>query len=154
MNRNLGKVYATIAGLSLATLVGCKEVRHTASDILHEDARVAETVYTPSRHGSGSGVGPTFDPVSGNVGVGITSVSVRIPEKYAVVFQCDHGKFISEGTDQRHKALWEKLSEGQAVDVTYREQYREEWDDIDRDGEKDLVSRTLIDYDFLDAQPK
>ncbi len=145
--------YTLAIGLGASLLSGCKETRTELSDILHEDAVVSETVYTPSRHGSGSGVGPTFDVTDGNVGIAFTSININIPEKYAVVFKCQHGKFIVEGTDIEHKSLWKKLSQGQEVDISYREVFNSVYDDIDGDGKKDLVSRTLVDYDFLDAQP-
>lgn len=106
--------------------------------------------YIPSRHGSGSGIGPSIG-FDGNVGIAITSVSVNIPEKYAVVYKCKHGKFISEGTDQRHKDLWERFTEGDSVNVSYREVFQSYYEDKDDDDDLDLVSRTLVDYDFLDA---
>jgi len=141
--------------LSSSFVLGCsgRETRREVSDILHEDAIVVDVVYTPSRHGSGAGLGPTID-FDGNIGISFSSVSVNIPEKYAVVFKCEHGKFISAGTDARHKELWERLQEGQDVDVTYREIFESTYEDIDKDGKKDLIKRKLIAYDFLDAQLK
>lgn len=129
------------------------ETRTEYSDILHEDAKVVDVVYTPSRHGSG--VGPSFGMTSeGDAAIGIAITSVSIPQKYAVVFKCQHGKFISEGEDKRHKDLWERLQEGQDVDVTYKEIYEATYIDINKDGKKELRERKLIKYDFLDAQPK
>ena len=127
------------------------EERQEFSDILYEPAIVTEVAYSPSRHGSGSGVGPTID-FDGNVGIAITHVSVDVPEKYAVVFKCKHGKFISEGSDQRHKELWERFYERDSVTVSYKEIFKSVYQDKNDDGKKDLVSRTLIAYDFLDAQ--
>ncbi len=153
--KNKAMPYALAMGIGASLLTGCKEIKTELSDILHEDATVSDVVYIPSRHGSGSGIGPTFDMTGdGGIGVAVTNVDVHIPEKYAVVFKCQHGKFIVEGTDKPHKSLWEKLSEGQEVDVSYREVYKSVYDDVDGDGEKDLVSRALIKYDFLDAKPK
>ena len=142
-------------GLIPLLLASCNriETKTELSDVLNENAIVAETVYSPSRHGSGSGIGPTMD-FDGNIGIGISSVSVNIPEKYAVVFKCQHGKFISEGTDQRHKDLWQRLIEGQEVTVTYKEIFESTYQDTDGDGKKEVTNRKLIGYDFLDAQPK
>jgi|SRR3989344_2786030 len=141
-----------IVGLSLK-LLGCgpaPETRTEYSNTLYESAIVSDAVYIPSRHGSGSGIGPTMD-FDGNIGISVTSVSVDIPEKYAIVFKCKHGKFISEGEDQRHKDLWKKLSEGDSVKVSYREIFSSYYEDKNNDDKLDLISRSLIGYDFLDA---
>jgi hypothetical protein len=129
------------------------ETRTEYSDVLHEDAKVVDVAYTPSRHGSGAG--PSFGMTSGgDVAMGLSVTSVSIPKKYAVVFKCQHGKFIVEGEDEEHKKLWERLQEGEDVDVTYREIYETTYQDYDKDGKKEFIERKLIDYDFLDAQPK
>ena len=152
--RDKSAPYILATGLTASLLAGCEETKTEYSPILHEDAVVSDVVYTPSRHGSGSGIGPTID-FDGNIGIGFTDVTVNIPKKYAVVFECQHGKFISEGTDQRHKDLWGRLKENMEVDVTYKERFRSVYDtDKDGDGQKDLISRALVGYDFLDAQPK
>ena len=140
-----------LTGLALLVLGGCKETRNEWSGDLYEDAVVVDVVYNPSKHGSG--VGPTID-LTGEGGVGVAFTSVSIPEKYAVVFRCQHGKFIVEGTDQEHKFLWEKSTEGDSVKVKYRELYQSVYDDPEGDGNNQLISRTLVDYDFLDASKK
>ncbi|MBI2451807.1 hypothetical protein HYV50_01875 [Candidatus Pacearchaeota archaeon] len=141
--------------IGFGILGGCNApvTKVESSEILHEDAAVVDIVYTPSRHGSGSGFGPTIDS-GGNIGISFSDVSVDIPEKYAVVFKCQHGKFVVQGTNQYYRDLWERFTEGQEVDVTYREVFRNTYQDIDKDGKKDLIKRELIDYDFIDAQLK
>ncbi len=140
--------YNLAIALSFNLFTGCnfREERTELSSILHEPATISETVYSPSIHGSG--VGPTID-FNGNVGIAITSVN--IPEKYAVVFKCQHGKFIIEGSNKKYKDLWERLNEGDSVRVNYREMYRSAYQDTNNDGKKDLLSKKLIDYDFLEA---
>lgn len=123
-----------IAVLAAALLAGCDSVEY--SQDMHERAVVQEVIYSPGSHGSGTGVGMSM---SGNMVV--TSTSVSLPKKYAVVFECVHGKFIVEGTDEKHRELWARLKAGQQVDVTYREVYRL------KDG-----ARQLIDYKFLAAK--
>lgn len=119
------------------------------SEVLHEDAEVVDVVYTPSRHGSNTELVPTFD-FEGNVNFALTTVTVSIPEKYAVVFRCQHGKFIVEGTDQQHKKLWSRFTGGEKVDVSYKEVYRKTYHVVDK--ERTLIKPPeLIDYDFLDA---
>lgn len=143
-----------VGGLIVYDYINADRVVTEYSQVLYEDAVVSDVVYSPSRHGSGSGIGPTMD-FDGNMGLAITSTNVRIPEKYAVVFECEHGKFISEGTDTRHKDLWNKLKEGMEVEVSYREKFQATYGkDNDGDGERDLVSRELVGYDFIDAVPK
>lgn len=154
-----------ILGVGIATvalplwLAGCDfirslpETRTEYSKVLHEDAKVVDVVYTPSRHGGG--IGPSFGMTSGgDAAVGLAVTSVNIPEKYAVVFKCQHGKFIVEGEDKEHKNLWGRLQEGQEVDVTYKEIYEATYMDANKDGKKEYIERKLIKYDFLDAKPK
>jgi len=107
------------------------------SDTLTEQAVVADVVYTPSRHGSGSGTG--FDT---HGDLSFTDMKIDIPEKYAVVFKCQHGKFIVTG-----KELWDHLAEGDSVRVFYREEYKM----IKRDGD---TERHLVGYDFLNVEKK
>lgn|GEM_PF-1222149 len=161
------KKYFVATGL-FALLVGCKDVQLEASAILHEDATVIAKIYTPSRHESelgmkamnlaGEGFGSISMDYGGNIGMGIGNglqiSEVDVPEKYGAVFRCQHGEFTSEGSDERHKTLYNKLKEGENVDVTYNEIYRATYDDVNKDGKKELTERVLVGYDFLDAQPK
>lgn len=146
-----GLSYTLALGLSLFS--GCRETKIEYSPVLYEDATVVDVVYVPSRHGSGAG--PTFAmDFDGNPSMGIAVTSVEIDENYAVVFKCQHGKFISEGSDERHKDLWKRMAEEMEVDVTYKEIYRVVYDDIDKDGKKEVIEKVLTGRDFLDAQPK
>jgi hypothetical protein len=146
--RNVGGL---VAVASLPFLSGCEHTEQEYSQILHEDAKVVQTVYTPSRHGSGTTVNFNSDD-EGNINPGFGVTSIDIPEKYAVVFKCQHGKFIVEGTDSQHKALWKRMNEGDIVDVTYKEVYQTRYNN--QDGKKNILEKRLIDYDFIDAQPK
>jgi|SRR3989344_2101484 len=161
------KIMPFAAATSLVALVGCDEIKYSQSPVLHEDAYVADTVYTPSRHDLGLGltvlpVGDSFGvDFSGNMGLrlgnNVQISSSRVPEKWAVVFKCKHGGFISQGSDERHKNLYQKFASNslpQSVNITYREIYRDLFRDINKDGTNELASRTLTKYDFLDAQPK
>ena len=133
------------ASLALVALVatGCERTKTEYSEVLTEPATVIDLVYTPSRHGSG--VGPTFGITGeGDISVGIAITSVNIPERYAVVFRCKHGKFIIQSA--KAKELWQRLKLNQEVTVSYKEVYRTVYDD------KKVVSRVLVKYDFLDAR--
>src|SRR3989339_741911 len=151
-------------------LTGCKEIKTEVSNVLHEDAIVITKIYTPSRHDTDielkamnlmeeeEGVGSVSMDYDGDFGIGIGNglqiSSSEVPEKYGVVFKCQHGTFTSQGSDERHKELYRKLQDNQGVDVTYKEIYRTTYDDIDGDGKNDLVERVLTGFDFLDANPK
>ena len=149
-------------------LTGCKEVKTESSNVLHEDAIVITKIYTPSRHDTdielkamnlvGEGAGSISMDYDGDLGIGIEDglqISFsEVPEKYGVVFKCQHGTFTSQGSDERHKELYRKLQNNQEVDVTYKEIYRTTYDDIDGDGKRDLVEKVLTGFDFLDANPK
>jgi hypothetical protein len=147
------KVLFLLLVLSFA-FVACGPYNKTVKEfsaILEEDATVVDLVYTPSRHGSGSGIGPTFD-TDGNLGIAFTNITVDIPEKYAIVFKCQHGKFIIECNTPERRKLWNDLDEGQKVKVKYREAwlvtYRVE------KKEKTPIAKALKDYWFLTAEPK
>ena len=160
----MGKISSNLVALVMAGstglgLMGCDRTRdyeeRTTSATLHEDARVVQTIYAPSRHGTGSDVSPGIT-TSGDISFTFVDVKVDLPEKYAVVFQCQHGKFIVEGTDKKYKNLQEKLNENDIVDVTYTEQYvdtiRHQKDT--KKGDDRVIVRRLVGYDFLDAQKK
>ncbi|MCX6711266.1 MAG: hypothetical protein NTZ02_04230 [Candidatus Woesearchaeota archaeon] len=150
--------------LALGTVAGCKDIHTEISNVLHEDATVVMKTYTPERFetevvlraiGGPTGVGMDYN---GNVGMGVRNMqqmnTIWIREEYAVVFQCQDRTFEVKGSERKNKNLYDKLQEGQDVDVTYKEAYRVTYDDIDGDGKKDLVQRVLIDFYFLDANPK
>ncbi|MDO8572954.1 MAG: hypothetical protein Q7S11_04305 [bacterium] len=124
----------------LLALTACKTTKTEYSPNLTEKARVVDLIYTPAVHGSG--VGPT---VSTNGSFGLAFVDVDTIQKYAVVFECPHGKFIVENNQRKTKELWQKLKKDQEVTVTYREIYRATYED------DSLLERRLKKYDFIDA---
>jgi len=155
------------SALLAATLGGCNcaETRSEESEIMHEDAKVANCVHTPPTHDSkleltAFGVGMMGQSYSGNTGLRVGDnyqiSQIDVPDKYAVVFECPHGGFISQGIDLRHQTLYDKLKPhvGQPVDVTFRELFRVTYQDLDKDGKKEVTSRVLVGYDFLDAVVK
>lgn len=146
------------AFLMLLACSGCVRVETEQSSVLHEDAVVIETVYTPSRHDTNLGMtaikaGAIGMDFSGDVGIriggGLQISSSEVPEKFAVVFKCKHGKFIVD-----HKEVYEKLKgkEDKIVDVSYTEVYQTTYDK--KDGKEYVIDRILIKYHFLDATLK
>lgn len=123
-------------------LVGCQEVKQEFSETLHEDAVIENVVYTPSKHESQIKLSAGGGIMMG----GIRIARVTVPEKFAVVFRCQHGQFIIT-----RKEVYEKFKDhnGEMVDVAYRKVYMTTYDR--KDGEKQIVANELVDYDFLDA---
>jgi len=70
--------------------------------------------------------------------------TVKVEDQFAVVFECQHGKFIIEdlGKESRAGQLWKKLKQGDPVTIKYTEVYRI----VPATNEK-----TLVKYDFIDA---
>jgi hypothetical protein len=120
--------------------MGCKHHEIMYSKVLEEPAVVYDTVYFSGSHGSGIGVGPV---VGGEGGIGISVVSVDIEPMWSIIFKCQHGKFVVEGSSERYKALYEALERNDKVTVIYREKL-----DVLKDG-KDILEQHLIGYDFL-----
>lgn len=120
-------------------LVGCKINKVEYSAELTEEAAVVDSIYVPAVHGSG--MGPT---ISMNENFGLAFLGVTIEPKYAVIFQCQHGKFIIES--RKAKELWQRLKKDQRVVVTFREVYMATY------KKNNLLERRLIKYDFVDAR--
>lgn len=158
-------------------MIGCDETKIEYSEPMTELAVVSEVVYTPSRHDTSmrltdlddgfdddlleddlfntrqnSVFSEGRDPFTGNkkstVNLGgVRLTTTEVPEKFAVVFKCQHGKFIIT-----KKAVYDKLksSEGQKVEVSYREVYRATYKT--ENNERQLVSRVMTEYDFLGVE--
>lgn len=144
--------------MALFLLAGCQEVVREHSEVLREDALIVSVVHTPASHKSELGLtafkgGPFGMDYSGDIGIriggGLQISESRVPEKFAVLLRCEHGEFLIE-----RRTLYQQLKgrEGQWIDVSYREIYRTTYET--KDGERQIVSRVLTEYDFLDAALK
>lgn len=133
---------ASIALVLVCTGFSCggSNTKTELSPELTEAATVFDLIYTPANHGSG--VSPTFD-FDGNVGLEFTSIDVK--QKYVVIFECQHGKFIIEENQDNAERLWKKLKKNQAVTIKYKEIYEVTYE------EGKPPRRVLKDFDFLDA---
>lgn len=96
-------------------LAGC--AKHTFGPDQYERAKIVDLPFIPAGHGSGSGVTVGNDS-SGNVTVGPTFTTIDIPERYAVVFECAHGRFVVSG--DHAAAIWKRFHLGDSVTVKYR----------------------------------
>lgn len=120
----------------LVFLAGCGLDQTEYSEPMTEIGQVYDTAFVPAGHGRDTAVG--FNTGEGG-GVTITPVSIRIPERYAIVFKCPHGKFVIDGESARE--LYGRLDRGDDVRIIYREVIR-----VTSEGD-----RSVIDLDFLDA---
>lgn len=112
--------FACIALAMIAT--ACARTEY--GPVLSEPGSIAQVCYVPAGHGSGSGIS------SGGHAV---FTSTRIPARYSVVFNCQHGNFAVEGQD-----VWVGAVEGSRGTIYYREVF-------EVDGDR----RTLVDLDFV-----
>ncbi len=132
----------TFGIIAIFTLIGCGDIdKIEYGPVLTEEGEIYETAYVPAGHGSDIAVGYNTGDQGG---LSITPISVDIPERYAVVFKCQHGKFVIDGN--KGEALYKRFEKGDRCTITYRE--------IIRIGMKDYeeVSRTVYDLDFIDAK--
>lgn len=115
----------------LLLLTGCNQVEY--SNVLIEEGEVYDTAFVPAGHGHGTNITPDLM---------VESVVVNIPEQYAVMFKCQHGKFAIVG--ENGKRLYHKLDRGDKVYIKYREKIAI----LRVDGK---TVKEIIDFDFLDA---
>lgn len=128
-------------------LFGCSSNTKTEySEVLHEKAVVVTLIFSPSEHRTNitnTAFGNDDDDIlgtdwNGNMGLKISKnyqlTSTTIPEKYGVVFQCQHGTFTVEGSQQKHNVLYKKLQGNvkDTVDILYKEEYLVTYDENDK----------------------
>ena len=113
----------------------CKKIKYGPE--LTESGRISQLIYVPSGHISDTAVG-----LDSKGDITITPLSVNIPPRYGIIFECQHGTFAIEGG--KWESLWRSLKRGQRVIIKYREI-------ITFDDELNL--RTVTDLDFLGANP-
>jgi hypothetical protein len=131
----LGLSLAVILAAGLMLLSGCNGRYTKGGPVLTEQGRVADLPYVPSGHGSGSGFA-----INSKGGLSPTFTSVSIPARYAIVFECTHGRFVIEG----HAELWKRLHVGELVDIHYYEIL---------EGDDDTPAHAT-GLKFLDATPR
>jgi hypothetical protein len=70
--------------------------------------------------------------------------TVTIQDQFAVVFECQHGKFLIEslGKESRAAQLWKKLKQGNEVKIRYKEVFY---------VVPATSRRELVRYEFVDA---
>lgn len=127
------------AWIILLALAACDSARTETSEELVEEAEVVQVIYQPSQTSSSSGTSMDLD-----LKVKFHNHTITSPDKFAVVFKCQHGKFVieDEGKGSRAERLWKKLAQGDKVSIRYKE-VNTTWPDGRRELQK---------YEFLDAE--
>jgi hypothetical protein len=98
--------------VALCALAGCVDVSFGPE--LTEPGRVEETHFVPGQSGTSTGISS-----SGHVVIG----DISTDPVWATVFECQHGKFVIQGSDERARQLWAKLKPGDAVEIRYVERF-------------------------------
>jgi hypothetical protein len=141
--------------------------KYENSGTLHEDAIVVTLINSPAEHKTeikstmyDHDNGFTATDYNGNTGIKIGEdlqlSQTEIKARYGAVFQCNHGTFTVEGTELKHKILYDKLirSIGDTVDILYQEQYRVTYGKKEGSDKIVKLNSVLEDLDFIDAQIK
>lgn len=158
------KVLSVLALASIVLLSSCEDTEIETSGILKEKAVVVTLIHSPSEHhtnltttaydhGEDSFTGTDYNGNTGfKVSKNLQVTTTTIPEKFGVAFQCEHGTFTVEGSETKHKMLYDKLYRevGDTVTILYKEQYLLTYET--KDKVRTLVKRELRRLDFVDAQ--
>jgi hypothetical protein len=124
---------ALLAGGLCLLVAGCKEHRTEYSDVKNEDAVVSEK-YHRSEYRMPQRIGK------------ITTYRTY-PEVHRTTFSGDI-KFVVDGSQ-----IYYQFNENDKAHVSYREVYRDTYEDLDKDGKKEFTGRNLVDYEFVNALP-
>jgi len=146
----INKSLLSILTGGLILLAGCKEYRTEYSPQTNTVGTVVEKKHiaehylnpidniNPMRH-----IDPLFDMKKGRM-------LTKQREEFRVVVNTDVGSLT-----RNDKGLFNSVEENSHMNVSYREIYRLTYDDLNKDGTKELVGREFIGYEFLDiANPK
>lgn len=125
---------ALLIGLLGFVLSGCVET--VLGPPQTEKATVVETHFLPGQSGTATGI---------STGGHLVVSDVSTSPVWAVVFECPHGKFAIQGSNERARRLWQRFKVGDPVEVTYMERFEQE----DHRPE----TRHLVGIKFIDATP-
>lgn len=148
--------YALMAGLALIPLTGCEESRivfkrefkRELSDIIYEQAVVTSKKHSPEEDYTylGIAVGNSINDLPTGLGL---AAAMHQDEKNYITFTGQKVTF-----DINNKEIFNRFELNDPAEISYKEIYSATYEDLDNDGEKDLVEKTLEGYKFLDAKPK
>jgi hypothetical protein len=129
---SMKKSLASILAASFLFLGGCKEYRTQYSEVKQEDAVVTERYHRSAR----------MHPVM----VGKVRSFVHHPAINRTTFDGVVDFTINS------RELYERFNEKDNALVFYRESYRETYEDINKDGQKELINKEFSGFEFIDAQ--
>ncbi len=109
----------------------------TYGPTLEEAGEIYDTCFVPKGHGSDVAIG--YNAGKGG-GLTVTPVDITIPARYAVVFKCQHGKFVIDG--ERGMDVYKKFDKGDKVTIRYCEVF-----EVTKD------STNAVDLHFIEAIP-
>jgi hypothetical protein len=142
----LKSLFLAVVVLFASLPIGCNKTISEQSKVMTESAVVDDLVFTPENH-SMDIIPAVRVEADGNVRSTIDIMPRDIPERYAIVFECVHGKFIVQSDQEKTKALYKKLKKGQKVTVSYFELY----ETVVR-GDKVVTPKHLVKYKFINAE--
>ena len=149
------KMLSVFAIASIALLSSCNDTEIQSSGVLKEKAVVVTLIHSPSEHHTN--VTQTAFDQGGLMGTDYNGKDLQIttttiPEKFGVAFQCEHGTFTVEGSETKHKVLYDKFYRevGDTVTILYKEEYLLTYET--KNKERVLVKKELRRLDFVDAQ--
>lgn len=125
-----------IAAIVCSTWTGCIDRQYGSE--LTEPGEVYDTCFVPKGHGSDVAIG--FNSGKDG-GITVTPVDIDIPARYAIVFKCQHGKFVIDG--ERGETLYKALSKGDQVTIRYCEVFEV------REGQTNAVGLHFITADVV-----
>ena len=156
------KVLFVLEIASSVLLSSCADTEIETTGVLKEKAVVVTLIHSPSEHhtnltqtafDNGGMMGTDYNGNTGmKIGKNLQVTTTTIPEKFGVAFQCEHGTFTVEGSETKHKVLYDKLYRevGDTVTILYKEEYLLTYET--KDKVRTLVKRELRRLDFVDAQ--
>jgi len=106
----------------LITTLSCIKAKEPKPfDGTPEEAVIVNRIHSPAFHG-GDMHGQTVVNIKASScgGCADGEFSIGPPEWYAVIYRCEHGVFIIQEDQEQAKVLYQKLSKGQRVTVTYK----------------------------------
>ncbi len=142
-----------VLGLGVLLLTGCK--KYKIEENIKQETAVVSYKKTPS-HLSYIDVDLALTNKDGGFGVGINGIGFGIGG-YNFSFEKKHEEYniTFDGAIDfilNNKEIFDRFNVGDTADVTYLEKYLSIYDDLDKDGTKEMVKRALLTPQFIDAQ--
>lgn len=136
-----------VSALSLCpSSTGCKKVVYEDSPKQYIPGQVVSTQLIPSHLEQTTGIDS-----EGNVSFKLEVID----DFYEVEIVCDDRIYQIEGESRKHKSLFKIAQKWKELEVPYTETTKYVYDDLDKDGKKELVETKSAgrNYFLLDSEP-